>query len=292
MEDKMKTRSIVWVAFALIFVAAECSNVSASLTDGMIAWWPFNGSAGDVTGNGHDGSAVGLGVTSAPDRFGYQNRAYHFSDQSYISVPDSPDFTLGHAPFTVSLWVKFDALGSYYLIGHDNGPGNQDKWIFWVGLDDTNSTLLFHTYPGLQVTAESLGWADGTAEWYHFAITRDGSTWSLYVNGAKVENVIPDNVTELPDPAHDLWIGSAETGHPERYLRGSLDDVRIYNRALSAEEISDLFNEAPTLSDFNGDCDVDGNDLAALIESVSNHAPLIDLPTFASVFGESECAIR
>jgi hypothetical protein len=289
-EERMKTRFLIWVVLVFIFVSGAAQNVSASLTDGLIAWWPFDGSTFDATGNGHDGSIAGTGVTVTTDRFGNQNGAYNFSNQSYISVPDSPDFTLGSNPFTISLWVKFDVLGSYYLIGHDNGPGSQNKWIFWAGNSDTNSRLLFVTYPGLQVPADGYNWANGSSEWYHFAITRNGVTWTLYVNGIEIENVIPNNATELPDPSHDLWIGSAETDHPERYLRGSLDDVRIYNRALSAQEISDLFNAVPIPGDFAPyDCDVDGSDLAVLIASIINNTPLIDLATFAESFGESDC---
>jgi hypothetical protein len=286
----MKARFLIWLAVALTFVAVAAQNASAGLTDGLIAWWQFDGSPIDATGNGHDGSIVGTGVTLTTDRFGRQNGAYNFSNQSYISVPDSSDFTLGSNPFTISLWVKFDVLGSYYLMGHDNGPGDQNKWIFWAGITDTISRLLLATYPGLQVPADGYNWANSSIEWYHLAITRSSTSWALYVNGIEIENVVPDNATVLPDPSHDLWIGSAETGHPERYLRGSLDDVRIYNRALSAQEISDLFNAVPIPGDFAPyDCDVDGSDLAVLIASIINNTPLIDLATFAQNFGESDC---
>ena len=110
------------------------TSANASLVDGLVAHWAFDGDATDVTGNGHDGTVVGAVLTS--DRLGNTNSAYSFDGNDYITVPDSPDFTLSSNPFTIAAWTKMDAYstdGGYYMMGHDVGPGTTNKWIFFQG---------------------------------------------------------------------------------------------------------------------------------------------------------------
>jgi hypothetical protein len=74
--------------------------------------------------------------------------------------------------------------------------------------------------------------------WYHLAVTRNGNAWALYANGNKIAEA--NDTSSVPDPVRALWIGNAELDGSHGLL-GSLDDVRIYNRALSALEIRELY---------------------------------------------------
>jgi len=89
------------------------------------------------------------------------------------------------------------------------------------------------------VGAISLGSADFKLDrWYHVAITRVGDTLTAYVDGAPIGAA--QLTVSIPDPVTALQIGTAETGHPERLVRGSVDEVRIYSRGLSSDDIREL----------------------------------------------------
>ena len=81
-------------------------------------------------------------------------------------------------------------------------------------------------------------------QWYCLAILRDGNNLSAYVNGIHIgSNTV---AAAQPDPATTLQFGTAESGHPGRVFRGKIDDVRIYKRVLSEEEIMILCGLTPT----------------------------------------------
>lgn len=209
------------------------TSTYAALSDGLIAHWSFNGNAVDVTGNGHDGIVNGAQLST--DRFGSANSAYSFDGNDYISVADSADFTLGSSPFTIAAWSRmseFSTDAGYYFMGHDEGPGNTDKWIFFQG----NSGISFVTTPTSWVSLGSYDFQIG--DWHHIAVSRDGNLLSAFVDGVKIGDTLFTSI--IPNPSASLLIGDAESQHPGRNYRGSIDDVRIYERALSSTELQEL----------------------------------------------------
>jgi hypothetical protein len=212
-------------------------NVTASATTatgcvaapaGIIAWWSGDGDAKDLVG-GHDGTLIN-GATFASGKVG-QAFSFDGNSRQYVEVPDDPAWTFGGSnAFTIELWAYLNVFtaGEPY-VGYDEGPGETNKWIFW---DETgfefhiNSPSLGPRYPAIG------GFSPTPGQWYHFAVTRSGDTWTLYVNGGAVmSNTVS---IEIPDANAPLTIGRAE----EYFLNGLLDEVTIYNRALSAPEIS------------------------------------------------------
>jgi len=84
--------------------------VNASLTDGLIAYYPFNGNANDESGNGNHGTVYGATLTE--DRFGNNNKAYLFTNNSYIDIGNSPDLNvIAIGDFSMSGWVSLDSIG-------------------------------------------------------------------------------------------------------------------------------------------------------------------------------------
>lgn len=216
----------------------ECGNPfdpTCTINNDLIAYYPFSGDATDATGNGHDGTIHG--ATLCEDKYTDPNKAYNFDGADYIAVPDHPALTLGAEPFTIGAWAKlsgFGADGGYYLMGHSNGPGNTNKWIFWLG----NSGISFVATPtgwiGLGSYAFELG------SWYHVAITRSGTVLTAYVNGYPIGTGTLNG--PIYDPSTAFFIGTAEFDRPARPFRGCIDEVRIYNRALTCTEIEYLYN--------------------------------------------------
>jgi len=225
----MKKRIAV-ICYVLAMLLGSVSYSHAVL----IAQYDFSGNANDSSGNGHDGTV--LGATLANDRFGNADSAYNFDGNDYINVPDSSDFNLGAGDFTMATFVQLSAYGvdgGYYLMGHSSGPGNTNKWIFWLGND------------GIKFVATGPGWIDlGSSAfdlntWYHVAVRRSGNELSAFVNGSVIGTTA--FTTVIPDPSAPLRLGFGECcDRPNRPLRGLMDDVRLYNNALTDAELRDL----------------------------------------------------
>jgi len=203
---------------------------------GLVSRWRAEGNAVDDVG-GRNGTLEGA-VTFAPGKVG---QAFSFDGASLVSVPDDPIWTLGTSPFTIGLWVKFNQIqGRDAFIGHDEGGGSTNKWIFWFDIQGhttpPGNALRFH------VNSPTIGpidpvagtWTPIPGQWYHVAVTRSGSTYTLYVDGSAIATANDPNA--IPDPAYALTIGAAEGFR----FNGLIDEVGIYNRALSSSEIQAL----------------------------------------------------
>jgi hypothetical protein len=208
--------------------------------EGMIAWWPGDGSAEDIVG-GRNGTLIN-GVDFAP---GIVGSAFNFIsyNREYVSIPDDDIWTLGDNPFTIDLWVNFSVLRPRLpFIGHDESGGQYNKWIFWYDAwghrNPRGPALRFHinspTMPPLDPAAYL--WRPTTGKWYHVAVTRSGSAYTLYIDGVPV--ITEHDYRTIPDPNVPLTIGRSE----HYYFDGQIDEVEIFNRALSAGEIAAIYN--------------------------------------------------
>ncbi|HIJ86238.1 MAG TPA: LamG domain-containing protein [Desulfuromonadales bacterium] len=232
-------------------IAATITKISGKVClppTGQIAWWPGDGSAADITG-GNNGTPNGVSYAA-----GVAGQAFSFNGTSNVTVPDSELFTFGIKPFTMDLWVNFNELqGRDPFIAHDDGGGYYNKWIFWYdalatdyghNTDVAGPALRLHVNgDGGNVDPISYPWNPTPGKWYHVALTRSGNDFTLYIDGAAVKKT---NVSvSLPNPTSPLTIGSAEAYN----LNGLVDEVEMYNRALSAKEIKSLY-----LDGKNGRC--------------------------------------
>lgn len=217
-----------------------------SLKVGLIAYYPFNNSGVDESGNGNHGMVYN--VSSVPDRNGKPNYAYHFDGvTSYISVLDNPALRLANTNITLSTWVKLDAYNPSYgcniLTKHITGSNNGWAW----GITGTGGTAPkgIVTYgPG----GNSL-LAQGTTvialnQWHMVTSVYNLATQqlSIYVDGT-LNNVSTNILSPNPAITTSLYIGRDDPTVPTNgyFFQGALDDLRIYNRALTAIEVKKLF---------------------------------------------------
>ena len=219
-------------------------DLSTPQTGDLVAFYPFNGNAGDESGNGNNGTVNG--AVLAADRFGQAGRAYSFNGTgAYINVPDSTSLDLTSAG-TLMLWFNARALTKewYALVGKNSNATNaQMNYQAHLGF---NSNL--NKYQ-LVVTG-----ADGTKDlqcsfnpvvagkWYHVAFVFDGKDFSLYLDG-KLSMSVPQTLV----PAANMmplqmgaWASNPSGGY---YFDGLLDDVRIHSKALSAAEVESFYGE-------------------------------------------------
>lgn len=215
-------------------------NGGSSGGAGPIAYWKLDEPAGATTfvdSAGTNNGSCASGACPTTGASGKVNSAATFDGiNDVISVPDSPTWTFS-GDFTLALWVKASSWsGNWWtraFLGQDEGGGPLNKWIF--SYDGTHTILLVYSSASGGPYLIGNAWAPATDTWYHLAVTRKGNLYTFYRNG------IPDGTqtdsTPIPNIAAPLTIGWAEGAGS---FNGTLDDVRIYNRALTAAEISAL----------------------------------------------------
>jgi hypothetical protein len=224
---------------------------SDPLGAGLVAYYPFDGSATNILGTGNDGTVRG-GIL-ATDLFGFQDRAYALGGSDDIVFPSGPPVS-PTGSFTYAFWMISTRVGDYpgYGYGHlwfvdrtsSTAPlvslatmtenyGNASKGQFWFFPRYNDNT----SPPNSDVGGGVVGGMLTPQQWQHIAMIREYSnSFKLYVNGVLAGSAV-DNGRALTPPAVDLGKNPlyGETG-----LVGKVDDFRIYNRALDAAEVSAL----------------------------------------------------
>jgi hypothetical protein len=226
-------------------------SIPSWLTNGLVAYYPFNGNANDESGNGNNGTVNG--ATLAADRFGDTNKAYSFNGTSdFITIPHSASLALQNN-ITISVWKKsFGNTGNYetYLTKRD-GNGN---WNYSLGAShyygqggcsgEVNKYLTARRNNGgaqyeLRYTDSLV--TPSVNNWSHIVAVIENNVVSFYINGNPTGTSCYGNQFTIPsiDTGAPLTMGSCNCGLSE-YFNGILDDIRIYNRALSASEVAYL----------------------------------------------------
>lgn len=213
------------VTLSTLPVVTNC--LSAPL--GMVNWWPGDGNAVDIVSANNGTLLGGVNFTN-----GLVGRAFSFDGSSgYVSVPHNSFWDFGTRDFTIEFWANFKGTGgAQSLISCDDGGGSANKWIFFYGYEVQGLTFHLNGTPG-SWTIGNFPFSPNAGQWYHIALARKGSAWTFYVNGFVIgtdtESVI------VPSMTAPLTIGNAEGGFN---FNGLMDDISIYNRALSFNEIT------------------------------------------------------
>ena len=208
------------------------NNSKASL----VAYYPFNGNAYDESGNSKNLTKNGS-ATLANDRFGNSNSAYIFDGtDDYFEFPQ--DASLNPTRFSFSAWVNasdnstnwgtvLKSRNSYS--GYNLYKSNQNTWQVWIG-DGSSWTVIGSENVEIN-------------QWVHLVGTYDGSELKLYKNGNLNAS---DNSSFVVNAWKPLRIGAGKTNQETAgyYFNGVIDEVRIYNKALSAAEIRDLYTSS------------------------------------------------
>ena len=199
---------------------------------GMVAWYPGDGSANDILG-GNNGTLQN-GAAFAPGKVG---QAFSFDGvDDRVQVPTSPRLDITGNQLTIDAWVRPSGGGQRQVVSKAAGePSFQRKYGMYVSL---NNSLGFE----LRTTAGTIDLEGGTVPndvFTHIAVTYDGSFMNWYVNGqpvrtqAQTGNIVPTST--------DLIVGQFATDGLSTF-NGLLDEVEIFDRALSQTEIQAIFD--------------------------------------------------
>lgn len=233
-------KSDVWSsAISNIFI-----KESLSIEDGLIAHYPLDATGEDLSVYQHHGTLYE--TTSTTDRFGNSDAAIYFDgDNDYILLSDADHLDINNnEPFSVSLWLKQDGgnTDKYFLSKYNPSLGSNGAYAFGTGYTgDAYSWFYFNNEGGTE-NRGSVDLNDGN--WHHYvAVYSPGETISLYIdNQLDIEQTVTSSGNS--SNSTDLIIGCG--ANFSQYFTGSLDDIRIYKRALSTEEINGLFSYVPT----------------------------------------------
>lgn len=210
------------------------------LTNGMVAYYPFNGDAMDASGNGNDG--ITKGVTFGLDRFSVKNKSASFlgNSNSYIQIKNSRTLTTA-SQLTISGWIKTSQGGSGNPRIYSKGWSPNSAGEIIINRSLGNSNAISYSVVSPERTKGNGVTSIGTVTpelWAHIVFTDDGNRQSCYINGS-LDSFVILGYGYIPTNSMDIFLGR-NSQNPSDYYQGSIDDVRIYNRALSGAEVAAL----------------------------------------------------
>jgi hypothetical protein len=225
------------------------------LREGLVAYYPFNGNADDESGNGHNGIVNGATLTQGRSKS--KKSAYQFDGKSWIELGN---ITQDYGNITFSAWVRVGLKNEIYTansdlchkiiiskVKRDNGTGfsiqaNLRRKHFSATLITSNSSR------GDAASSQGILTPEYVANWHHVVATADGKNVRLSLDGGEVRERSGSFNSEFNGPTlsgKPIFIGKEFGVLPPaaspRFFAGSIDDVRIYSRALSAEEVKALY---------------------------------------------------
>jgi len=212
------------------------------LNDGLVAYYPFDGNANDESGNNLGGQVHNVKLME--NRFGDANHAYEFNGRSsYIQVRDSKllDFT---TEFSIALWVRqYGAtIGGYRLVDKEMA-GTHNGYLLDTYDNQTGKRMRATSNISNTQTSNTIY---SLNEWHHLAISFSDGEYKFYLDGV-IDGYGNNGESTIQVNNHDLLIGKPHLGcngacGREEFFNGVIDDIHIYERALSDSEIKALYN--------------------------------------------------
>lgn len=221
--------SIIWLTYAQV--------PSYVPTNGLVGWWPFNGNANDESGNGNNGTVNGATLTV--DRFGVANKAYSF-DGINDYIQSSNISSLNSSTNSLSFWIFAPSYSVHHQIEFASLTfGTLGRAFAFnstrLAVVPTTDCVNANT-PGLHYLSGQLG----VNSWYHLVFISDGSVGKFYLNGIYLGQAnMGSPICQNP---LTLVLGRGTNGGGPMWYEGKLDDIAIWNRALTECEIEDLYH--------------------------------------------------
>ena len=224
------------------YYSDTCNAVSGSLTQGLVAYYPFCGNANDDSGKGNNGTVNGATLTT--DRFGNTNSAYNFNGTSnFISFPQKFNFhNAGDA--SISIWIKSNSISNTtqqatFLKSRLSSADN-NRFNFFLNPISGNLLKLNLDYRESNFNIHILNINNIQINtWQNIIYTRNGNTYNLYINGTFINSSV-DNLPNLPTEIG--WVVGNDPSSNADYS-GLIDDIGMWNRALTTNEITQLYNQ-------------------------------------------------
>ncbi len=247
---KLKIRNLAFFAILVIFFSFAKNADASALPKppnnlGLVGYWSLNdcsaSKATDFSGNGNTGTLTNFALSGSTSNWvaGKRSCALNFDGSNdYVEVLDSTSLrpTTG---LTLSAWVKTTS-SSLQRIVFKGDAGNQYSLIESLSGGDGKVGLRAEGLSPVQVTSATAV-NDGT--WHHVVAAWNGTTTVIYIDGA-----VSTTASQTGTPTYNsssVFIGNGSPANGQ-YFNGTMDEVRIYNRALGATEVTALYNSGAT----------------------------------------------
>jgi hypothetical protein len=198
---------------------------AADLKTGLLCWYQFDGNLVDKTGQldpGYPNAPVSYNTT---DRKGARGKAVKFNGNCKIALSEVPHSN----SMSLAAWVKYDSVncpGAVFISSQADGPRFMQAYDRYYTLG--NSSTSPYVYSAVM-----------NNQWHFLVATTDGQDLKFYVDGNFTGTIISPDLYDIKATFYNL--GSGYTVNDG--WRGAIDDLRIYNRVLSAKEVQALFNQ-------------------------------------------------
>ena len=217
-------------------------------TSNLVAYYPFNGNANDESGNENTGTVNGATLTL--DRFGESNKTYEFDGvDDFIQVPNSTSLDITNSDLTISMWLYNDnplTDSSWKGIskgGYDTGAGYE---LLFTNNPSSSSGILGFNIGNSGYNVSSFNIYNN--QWIMITGTYENGVRKVYINGIEKSTTSAGGDT-LDSSNSDLFLGKRAPGNNYRgFVKGKIDDIRIYTKALTALEVLDLYENEVALS--------------------------------------------
>jgi prepilin-type N-terminal cleavage/methylation domain-containing protein len=227
------------------FVTSKSKTPTPGTCAGLVAWWPLNNSVDDMI-NAYDGTSVG--GSSSTGQTNVSNTAWAMVGDStarYIATP----LKFSPANFTTSIWAKSDGGGpsgysSIMSTTRDCCSTYTGMHLQYTRASGNVAALLWNNSGG-PVASVVRSNAMTTGQWQHFVVTYDNQIFRMYINGTEVGSApyVPSSPIVQPVDASSLKLGGGGWTTAGYTFGGSLDDARVYNRALIADEVTEMYTQ-------------------------------------------------
>jgi hypothetical protein len=239
----MKNKVLLLIAVVTLgLTATTLAQVPSYVpSNGLVGYWPFNGNANDESGNGNNGTVNGATLTT--DRNGNANSAYQSGQLTpIISIPN---ISINSSLFTCSYWIKYSSQPINTSIADVS-----HEWLnngTFTTFRQLNSTLGFASVGSTGISNQVILNSPNpinTQVWNHIIIMRTNQIMQIWINGIYVAS---DSLVQIGSLINTktLYLGGDPQNtiqNPSAKFNGNIDDVGIWNRVLTQQEITDLYN--------------------------------------------------
>jgi hypothetical protein len=206
------------------------------IEDGLVLYLPFEEGSGSIaydwSQNNFDGTNSGASYSTGNTDVGTGGSLDFSSD--YVQI--SNDATLNPQYITFSAWLYFDTVsGSQQIYAKRSSASAGNFWLY-----NSGGTLYFDTYADGSQNRFTISSFFSAGSWIHLAVTYDGTTKKVYKNGVLIDSNTDDSGT-LTSVSTDVFIGKDSTAD-QYYFDGKIDELRVYNKALTQEEVINVMN--------------------------------------------------
>lgn len=210
-------------------------KLPAEITNELIMHYAFDGlgktTVADKSGNGPDGMLHGGTRASR----GAHGKAYNFDGKNDYLVTRANLDLRGSMPWTISVWFKASKQSRPYDNIVSIGKSSVPRCIYGIGAGDDSRSLNINLWSTENYPVKT--GMDSTKSFVHVAVVYDGSQASIFVNGA-LQDKRRLQLSIIPSP---VWIGGRTGGYEGQYFDGTIGDVMIFKRALTASEVLTLY---------------------------------------------------